>query len=222
MKSKILLQIAALLLLTSCMSLDIRAPYYRASNVKNDSKDWEIQLADFGLYRDVRGNWWGKDFYIAEIRVKNVSQKYKFYQVCNNKLKEFNFNYILSRNPNIKAAYQANPEQFDKEGFLQGFPQMKLIVEIPSAVNHPVSTYSGKPVFPNISGNLFAAAMVACEFGTPMSRDTDRASTSSGWLSPGESTAFKVVYSIPNGAIFLKLDQTGYFSTDLTSDTERK
>jgi hypothetical protein len=134
-----------------CASLQTQAPFFKAETPVNLSSDYTIELTDFGFYRKVNNDWWGEDFYVATFKISNQTQMYKFFGLCDNKLKEYNFNYIINTKPELKYIYQSNPESFDKVGFLNGYPEMKLVVEISDPMLWPKDAYQKMAVFPKLS-----------------------------------------------------------------------
>ncbi|TGM12101.1 hypothetical protein EHQ81_13570 [Leptospira selangorensis] len=211
--------LSALFAIIQCAGLAVKDPKYISNSPKSSDAELKIELADFGFYRKVNDDWWGEDFYIAKFRVENLSEKYKFYQVCDHKLGPRNLEYTLNEWTGvIREMYKTSPDKFDTAGFFKGFPEMKLVLEISDEQLAPTAIYSGKLVFPPLSKTnkkIYGAAMVGCNFGVPMSRDTDSGKTSSGWISPKGSNTFKVIFSVPAGARFLRLEQQNVFTTDL-------
>ncbi len=203
--------------LFQCASLQTQEPFFKAGQPLNLSADWTIELTDLGFYRKVEDDWWGEDFYVATFKISNQTEMYKFFNLCDDKLKESNFDYILKVRPELNNIYQSNPEKFDKVGFLNGKPEMKLVVEISDPVLWPTATYNKMAVFPKLSQSKpeFAAAMTSCRYGIPMSRDTDRGRTSTGWVPPKGSSIVRTIYSIPKGSKFLRFEQQNYFNTNL-------
>jgi hypothetical protein len=165
----------------------------------------------------VNDDWWGEDFYVATFQISNQTPMYKFFDLCDDKLKESNFNYILNTKSELKNIYQSNPEKFDKVGFLNGYPEMKLVVEISDPMLWPKDTYEKMAVFPKISTSKpeFAAAMTSCRYGIPMSRDTDRGRTTTGWIPPNGSAIVRNIYSVPKEAKMIRFEQQNYFTSNL-------
>ncbi|MCG9875898.1 MAG: hypothetical protein MH321_14065 [Leptospiraceae bacterium] len=223
MKQILITFFICVLTLINCGSLNTRDPFFQAEASQNLSSEFEIELVDLGLYRKINGDWWGEDFFVSTFLITNKTNLYKFYNLCDDKLEERNFKYTVGNQKN-RDNYAISPEKFDKAGFLKGYPEMKLIVEISDPNLWPTAKYGSKFVFPKIqnSKNEFVAAMTACKYGVPMSRDTDRGSTSSGWIAPNQKETIKTIYSIPKGANLLRFEQEQYFKAQLKEFVKKK
>ncbi len=205
--------------LVSCYSLKTRSPFYKSDTQKNLNPNLRVELLELGYYRDVAGDWWGEKFYITTLRVTNTSNKYRWYGLCayDKKFTKYNLDYTIRNNFKAKIAFDKSPESFDVEGFYNGYERFHLFLSPEDANAIPLNTYQDKPVFPviNFEGkNYVSAAMVACNFGIPMSRDTDRSSASSGWLAPDESATIKTVFSVPARMKLEKIVQPKVFLAD--------
>lgn len=231
------------IILNQCSSLNTREPYFQEVQSQNLNTEYEIELEELGFYRKVNGDWWGEDFYVSTFKITNKTDMYKYFSLCySENLDENNFNYtvreILSPyngipfvsvyNKHIKkdesthTAYNLYPEKFDKKGFFKGFPYMNLVFEINDQNFIPKATFHDESVFPKVEGskNEYLAAMTACKFGVPMSRDTDKAYNSTGWIPPKGSSKAKSIFSLPKGSKLVRFEQKGYYKANLTESNK--
>ncbi|TGL87185.1 hypothetical protein EHQ68_11550 [Leptospira congkakensis] len=205
-----------------CKSLETKAPFFNSPSQENLTSDFKINLVELGFYRKVNNDWWGEDFYVVTLEVTNLTKNFRFFNICDDKLTERNLEWTI-KNSDYARYYVTSPARFEKDDVLVGFPEMKLFVEIPNQNLVPTATYGGKPLFPKVNGNVYAAAMTACQYGIPMSRDTDAGRTTTGWLAQnGGKGTIRAIYSVPAGAKLLKLEQTKVFSADLQRFEKQK
>lgn len=211
-----------LILFGQCKSLETQDPFFNSPKQENFTSDFKINLVELGFYRKVGNDWWGEDFYVVTLEVTNLTKNFRFFNICDDKLTEENLEWTAKRSA-FARYYETSPARFEKDDFLVGFPQMKLLVEISNPKQIPNATYAGKSVFPKVSGNIYAAAMTACRYGIPMSRDTDAGSTTTGWLAQnGGKGIVRAIYSVPAGAKLLKLDQPKVFTANLERFEKQK
>lgn len=206
-------------LVVSCAGLETRKPFYKSNLEKNLNPNLKIELLELGYYRDVSGDWWGEKFYITTLKVTNTSDKYRWYGLCayDKKFTKDNLDFTIRNNFRAKIAYDSNPAQFDVEGFYKGYERFHLLLGPESVDAIPLNTYQDKPVFPviNFEGkNYVSAAMTSCNFGIPMSRDTDRSSSAVGWLAPNDTRIIRTIFSVPARMKFEKIVQPNIYRAD--------
>lgn len=210
------------LIFGQCKSLETQDPFFNSPSQENFSSDFKINLVELGFYRKVNNDWWGEDFYVVTLEVNNLTRNFRFFNICDDKLTEENFDRSAKRSE-FARYYETSPARFEKNDFLVGFPEMRLLVEISNPKLIPTATYGGKPLFPKVSGNIYAAAMTSCQYGVPMSRDTDDGRTTTGWLAQnGGKGIIRAIYSVPAGAKLLKLEQPNIFSANLRRFEKQK
>ncbi|TGL21060.1 hypothetical protein EHQ46_08910 [Leptospira yanagawae] len=209
-------------LFSQCKSLQTQDPFYNSPAQVNLSSDFKINLVELGFYRKIGADWWGEDFYVATFEVTNLSKNFRFYNICEEKLSEPYFE-VSAKRSSFGRYYETSPARFEKSDFVNGFPEMKLLVEISNPELAPKATYAGKAVFPKVTGNIYAAAMTACHYGIPMSRDTDAGKTTTGWIGQnGGKGTIRAIYSVPAGARLLKFEQQKYYSANLERFEKQK
>ncbi|MDX1959317.1 MAG: hypothetical protein SFU98_12130 [Leptospiraceae bacterium] len=213
-------------LVVNCSGLSIKEPFYNAPKERSLNPNWKIELLELGYYRDVNEDWWGKEFYITNFKITNKSNKYRFYNFCDKKLKKDNLIYILNRDPNAAREFDKDPSQFDTEEFYRGFPELQFWIKIDDSRKWPTSKYGNRFVFNPVKIEkdipTFSAAMVGCHYGIPMSNDTGASSSTNGWFAPNESKTIKTVFSIPDGATFIKLFQENHYIGEIESKKVEK
>ncbi|PKA15089.1 hypothetical protein [Leptospira haakeii] len=195
-----------LLSFLGCSSLSTKAPFYNSPAQKNSSTEWKLELVDLGFYRKVGEDWWGEDFYIATFKATNLMQKTSYFELCGSKLED----YYKSKKPEMSAD--------ELKSLIRRFSEMRLLVQIDDTSLWPKNVYGSKPVFPKIQNEpkpIFAAAMTGCQYGIPMSRDTDKGRTGTERILPGESGTVKAIYSIPKGSKFIRFEQTNFYQGNL-------
>ncbi|TGL54049.1 hypothetical protein EHQ59_07590 [Leptospira kemamanensis] len=210
------------LFMSQCRSLETKDPFFNSPSQENLSADFKINLVELGFYRKVGADWWGEDFYVANFEVTNLSKNFRFFNICDEKLPESYFEYS-ARKSNFGRHFETSPARFEKADFVSGFPDMKLLVEVSDPNNVANAMYAGKPVFPKVNGNVYAAAMTACHYGIPMSRDTDAGETTTGWIGQnGGKGTIRAIFSVPAGAKLLRFEQSKFYKANLERFVKEK
>lgn len=210
------------LFMSQCRSLETKDPFFNSPSEENFSSDLKINLVELGFYRKVGSDWWGEDFYVATFEVTNLSKNFRYFRICDEKYHESSFE-ISAKRSKFGRNFETSPARFEKSDYINGFPEMKLLVEISNPELTPKATYGDKAVFPKVSGNIYAAAMTACHYGIPLSRDTDAGNTGTGWigLNGGKGT-LRAIYSVPAGAKLLRFEQAKFYKANLERFVKEK
>lgn len=203
-----------------CAGATTRAPFYSASVRRDLSSQWEMKIQEIGYVGPVGDRWWGERFFRITVEVSNRSELYRFLKLDGEKLGRYNFNYVMSRNPELKKLYEAQPDSFDLQSFTNEGPALELIVALQPGNAAPNASYRGQEVFPSRGQRaglqLYAAAMLASKFGIPLrGAVVDRSQNSTGWLAPGASRVLQVHFSVPTGCTPVQLKMEGILDIDL-------
>lgn len=163
-------------------------------------------------------NWWGDNFYLLELSIHNLTDRYIILNFFSGSQDDLGLKYSLSRKEEIYEAFKANPASFDISYFTT-FQELKLVFKIDSESPILESEFGNLKVFRSFSNkndNLYLAPFVGSYFGVPLKKDNDiEINASSGWIQPKSFNKIKLVFSLPAQAIPVRLIYGEEYSSEL-------